>query len=144
MTDPRSSPVPPRPQAAAVTTSTGLAPNVGGALAYLLGPITGILFLVIEKEDRFVRFHAAQSIALTVAWFALTIVLTIVSTVLGALPGVGWLIGIAFFLISLPLALAGFCLWLLLMYRAYQGKEWQLPVIGGHARRFVTQGSISG
>src|SRR5918992_897204 len=47
------------------TSSSGLAPNVAGALAYVLGIITGVIFLVIEKENRFVRFHAAQSIAVT-------------------------------------------------------------------------------
>ena len=47
------------------TTSTGLAPHVAGALAYVLGPITGVVFLVIEKDNRFVRFHAAQSIAVS-------------------------------------------------------------------------------
>ncbi len=47
---------------ATTTSSTGLAPNVAAALSYILGPITGVLFLVLEKENRFVRFHAAQSI----------------------------------------------------------------------------------
>ena len=50
------------PHPTATTSSTGLQPNVAGALSYLLGIITGVLFLVIEKENRFVRFHAAQSI----------------------------------------------------------------------------------
>jgi uncharacterized membrane protein len=138
MTDPQPSPVPPRPQAAAVT-STGLAPNVGGALAYLFGPVTGILFLVIEKEDRFVRFHAAQSIGITVLWIVLSFALMMVSGVLGAIPGIGWIVGIAFFLLSLPIALAGFALWLFLMYRAYQGSEWRFPLVGAHAHRFANQ-----
>ena len=46
---------------------TGLAPNVAGALSYVLGLVTGILFVLLER-DRFVRFHAFQSILVSVAW----------------------------------------------------------------------------
>ena len=66
--------------AAAPVAGAGLTPNVAGALTYLLGLITGILFLVIDpfKTDRFVRFHAFQSIFFNVAWIAFWIVWTIV------------------------------------------------------------------
>ena len=82
------------------TTSTGLAPNVAGALAYLLGPITGILFLVIEKENRFVRFHAMQSTVLCVAWIIVSFGLTFLT----AVPVLGWIVGI---LLSFVMGLAG-------------------------------------
>lgn len=118
--------------------STGLAPNVAGALSYLLGPITGVLFLVLEKESRFVRFHAAQSVGVGIALFAVNVVLVVLSGILNNIPILGWLIGLA---LSLVLGFASFVLWLFLMYRAYQGDEWEVPVIGAQVRRYVPGGS---
>jgi uncharacterized membrane protein len=122
--------MPAQPIAAA---GSGLTPNVAGALAYLVGAITGILFLVIDpfKNDRFVRFHAFQSIFFNLAWIAFWIVWMIVGVMLGAISH-----GL-FFIIQLPINLlitvGGFCVWAWLMYSAYQGKTVQLPVIGGLA-----------
>src|SRR5580658_4718405 len=108
----------------------GLTPNVAGALAYLVGFITGILFLVLDpfKTDRFVRFHAFQSIFLNLAWIAFWIVWQVIWLTLGAFTH-----GLLFIIltpINLLIALGGFGLWLYLMYSAYQGKMYQLPVIG--------------
>jgi uncharacterized membrane protein len=117
----------------------GITPNVAGALAYLVGAITGILFLVIDpfKNDRFVRFHAFQSIFFNLAWIAFWVVWMIVGLVLGAVSH-----GL-FFIIQLPINLlvtvGGFCIWIYLMYSAYQGKTFQLPVIGALA---ATQAGI--
>src|ERR1700734_1114156 len=111
----------------------GLTPNVAGALAYLVGAITGILFLVIDpfKTDRFVRFHAFQSIFFNLAWIGFWILWTIIGLMLGAVSH-----GL-FFIIQLPINLlitvGGFCLWAYLMYTAYQGKSFQIPVIGALA-----------
>jgi uncharacterized membrane protein len=119
------------PAAAPVAAAgAGLTPNVAGALAYVLGLVTGILFLVIEpfKNDRFVRFHAFQSIFIHVVIIVLWIVCAIVGALLTAITH-----GLFIFILS-PLSLlfllAIFCLWLYLMYSAYQGKTFQLPVIG--------------
>ncbi len=114
---------------------TGLSPNVAGALAYLLGPITGILFLVLEKEDRFVRFHAAQSIVVGVAMVLVYIVLTVLNSILAVIPILGWIVGI---LLTLVVGLASFVLWLLLMYKAFQGQEWQVPGLAPYARRMIS------
>ncbi len=114
---------------------TGLAPNVAGALSYLLGPITGVLFLVLEKSSSFVRFHAMQSIVFGVLWIIFWIALTVLSNVV---PVLGWIAG---FLISIVAGLGGLVLWLLLMWKAYQGQEWELPVAGPIARKQV--GSIT-
>ena len=59
-------------------TRTGLPANVAGALAYVLGAITGVILYVLERENRFVRFHAAQSIVVSCVMFLLGIVLGIV------------------------------------------------------------------
>jgi uncharacterized membrane protein len=110
--------------------SAGLTANVAGALAYLLGPITGILFLVIEPYNKNpnVRFHAWQSIALCVAWIVFWIVMTVV---------LGFLSVFALILtpILLLLPLLGFALWLYLMWKAYQGEQWRLPLVGDFAAK---------
>jgi uncharacterized membrane protein len=121
--------------ASSAPSSSGLQANTAGALAYLAGIVTGILFLVIDpyKSDRFVRFHAFQSIFFNVAWIALWIAWMIVGLVLGAITK-----GLFFFLqvpIDLLLMIGGFCLWAFLMYSAYQGKMTKLPVIGALAAK---------
>jgi uncharacterized membrane protein len=114
-----------------VTSNTQpMATNVAGALAYLAGFITGIIFLAVEpyKNNSVIRFHAYQSIFFNVAWLGFWIAWMIVSAVLTPLTA-----GI-FGLIAIPLififALLGFGLWLFLMYQAYQQKLFRLPFIG--------------
>jgi uncharacterized membrane protein len=116
------------------STSTGLPANVAGALAYLLGPITGVLFYVLERDNRFVRFHAAQSIAVSLVMFVLGISLAILSSIIGFVPIIGWLVAM---LLSFGLSILSFALWLYLMWRAYQGEEWEAPFAGVFARRMV-------
>jgi len=121
--------------ASSVAANSGLQANTAGALAYLAGIVTGILFLVIDpyKSDRFVRFHAFQSIFFNVAWIGLWIAWMIVGLVLGAITK-----GLFFFLqvpIDLLLMVGGFCLWAFLMYSAYQGKMTRLPVVGALAAK---------
>jgi uncharacterized membrane protein len=113
----------------APSTSSGLAPNLAGALAYLLGPITGILFLVTEKTNSFVRFHAMQSTILGVCWIVFRVGLRVM---IGVIPVLGWLL---WMLILVVLGFGGLILWLLLMWNAFQGKEWELPIIGPLARK---------
>jgi uncharacterized membrane protein len=120
----------PGPAPTPLPAAGGLTPNVAGALAYLVGFITGILFLVLDpfKTDRFVRFHAFQSIFLNLAWIAFWIVWQVVWLTLGAFTH-----GLLFLIltpINLLIALGGLCLWIYMMYSAYQGKTVQLPIIG--------------
>ncbi len=131
MTHP-SSPAGPPPSAAHSTAS--LAPNVAGALAYVLGIITGVIFLAIEKEDRFVRFHAAQSIAVSLVLVVVSIGLSVLSTVLVFVPILGWIVA---FLLSVVLFFATIVLWVLLMWRAYRGREWEVPIAAGIARKMM-------
>lgn len=95
---------------------TGLPKNTAAALSYVLGWLTGIIFLLIEK-DPFVRFHAMQS----VVTFG---ILTLASFV----PVIGWIL-------SPIIMILGFVLWLLLIYKAYQGEEFKLPVVGDLAKK---------
>jgi uncharacterized membrane protein len=100
-------------------SSTGMDENVAALLSYVFGLVTGILFLVIEKESKFVRFHAFQSILISA-------VLIILNLILGFIPIIGWLI-------SLILTPVAFILWLILLYQAFQGKWFKLPIIGDFA-----------
>jgi uncharacterized membrane protein len=98
-------------------TSTGLEANLAAALSYLLGFISGIAFLVLEKENRFVRFHALQSV---LAFGGITLVWLL----LNAVPILGFIFGV---LVIIP---ASAILWLVLMFKAYQGDEFKLPIVG--------------
>ncbi len=107
---------------------------MAGALCYLAGLITGILFLVIApyNASRTVRFHAFQSIFFSVAWIAIWIVEMIISAALASIPVLGWLMSL---LLWTAIALGGFILWLVLMWKAYQGDRLVLPVIGPLAEK---------
>lgn len=104
------------------TSTAGLSSNVSAALSYLLGFITGIVFLLISK-DKFVRFHAMQSIIVSLGFFVLNLVLNNV-------PGVGGSL-------SSLVSLASLILMIVLIVKAYQGVKFKLPVIGDIAENQV-------
>lgn len=133
-------PAPQTPPPSLSTSSTGLAENVAGALAYLMGPVTGIIFLVLEKNSRFVKFHAAQSIGIFVIVFVAFIVLSIVSTTLSLIPIVGWIVGLVLLFVSIIAGFGGLFLWLFLMYKAYNGEEWEFPWVGEQSRKMLLKG----
>jgi uncharacterized membrane protein len=95
--------------------------NLMGAAAYLLGFVTGIIFLVIEKESKFVRFHAMQSTILFAGVFILSIAL-------GFIPILGWLVG-------LILSFASFVFWIVCMWKAFQGEMYKVPYVGEIAEK---------
>lgn len=123
-----------QPYAAAPATA-GLAENAASALCYLLGLITGILFLVLApyNQNRNIRFHAFQSIFLHVAFIVLAIVATIVSSILLAILPFG--LYMLSTLISLVIWGGGFVLWVLLLIKTYNGSKIKLPVIGDLAEK---------
>jgi uncharacterized membrane protein len=89
---------------------------------------------VLEKDNKFVRFHAAQSIATSVIIVLLSVGISMVSSVLVFIPVLGRL---AVLILTLGLSIGTFILWVLLLIKSYQGEEWELPVAGGFARRMV-------
>lgn len=121
-------------------STTGLSDNLAGALAYLLTPLTGIIFLVWEKQSGFVRFHAMQSLLVGVALIILNFALRILSAVLGVIPFFGWLFSLG---LALVVGFASFILWLALMYAAYRGQEWELPWIGKEARKLLGDAEVA-
>jgi uncharacterized membrane protein/thiol-disulfide isomerase/thioredoxin len=122
---------PPPPNGPTARASgTGLAPNVASLLCYTLTWLTGLIFLLIEKEDRAVRFHAIQAIWFGAVWAGLLIAVNILRVV----P----LFGLLFFSLGwLVVGLGGFIVWILLMVHAYQGDTWRLPIAGDAAARAV-------
>jgi uncharacterized membrane protein len=104
-------------------TSLGLDENIEGLLCYVLGWITGIVFLVLEKENKFVRFHAMQSIATFLS-------LTVIGLLISWIPFIGW--------VTTPLiGILSLILWLILMFKAYQGEMYKLPVVGDFAEKQI-------
>jgi uncharacterized membrane protein len=97
-------------------TKIGLPKNTTAALSYVLGWLTGIVILLLEK-DPFIRFHAMQS----VVTFGIL-------TILAMVPFIGWVL-------SPLLMIVSFVLWLVLIFKAYQGEEFKLPVIGDFAKK---------
>ncbi|MFP5226625.1 MAG: zinc-ribbon domain-containing protein [Acidobacteriota bacterium] len=129
------------PQAAPMTgpmapASSGLTENVAGLLCYVLGWLTGLIFLLVDKRP-FVRFHAAQSIVVFGALTILRIVLTFFF--LG-----GYSFGLFWFwsLISLMVTLAFFVCWILLMVMAYQGKWFEVPIAAGIAKSIAGSSKV--
>lgn len=96
--------------------SSGIQENVAGLLCYLVGWITGIIFLIIENENKTVRFHAWQSIFTFAP-------ITVILIILDFIPVVGWILAILVWI-------GTFILWVVLMYTAYQGRIIKLPVAG--------------
>src|SRR3990167_4413174 len=94
--------------------------NLKGALAYLLGPVTGIVMLLLEKKNEYVRFHAMQS---TVVFGAILLL----NIVLGIVPVLGWIIAL---ILSPIIALVSFILWIVLMWKAYSGEKYKLHYFG--------------
>ena len=102
-------------------TSTGMQPNVAALLCYLFGFITGIIFFLIEKENKFVRFHAMQSIVIFGFFFVLGVVLPFVPILGLLLMPFLWIVNIV--------------LWIVLMVKAYKGEQFKLPVAGDIAEK---------
>jgi uncharacterized membrane protein len=104
-------------------TSVGLEENVAGLLCYVLGWVSGIVFLILEPKNNFVRYHAIQSI---IVFGAISIAMAIF----------GW-IPIAGTIINALLGILAFILWIILMLKAYRGNKYKLPVSGEMAEKWA-------
>ncbi len=99
---------------------SGLDPKLAAALAYVFGPIGGAVFLMMEKEDEFVRFHALQSVVTFLG-------IAVIHLVVAGLPLVAWL--------RFPLRMATFGVWLFLIVKAFAGARYKVPVVGDFVER---------
>ena len=102
----------------------GLDENIAGLLCYVVGWLTGIIFLVLEKENQFVRFHALQSILTFLP-------LSVIALLLGWIPFVGWVLAGLVWILT-------FILWIVLMFKAYRGEKYKLPIVGDIAEKQIT------
>jgi len=100
----------------------GLDENIASALTYVLGFITGIIFILVEKENKTVRFHAMQSNLTFGGLFVIQIVLSFI-------PFIG--------ILSLLVGLLSLILWIVLIIKAFQGEKFKLPVVGDMAESYV-------
>jgi uncharacterized membrane protein len=104
-------------------SSTGLDVNVAAMLTYLFGPITGIAFLLKEQKSRFVRFHAMQSTLVFLGLF-------VVAVMLNTIPILGQVLSA----LLVPVTIV---LWIFLMFKAFQGEKYKLPVLGDIAEQRI-------
>jgi uncharacterized membrane protein/ribosomal protein L40E len=108
-------------------STTSLEPNVAGLLCYVLGWITGLVFILIEKENKFVRFHAMQSIVTFGAFSVLWIPFSILSQM--------DILRVLFGILQAVTGILAFVLWIVLMIKAYQGERYKLPIVGDIAEK---------
>lgn len=104
-------------------SSTGLEANVAGLLCYVGWWVSGLVFILIEKESKFVRFHAIQSIYVFGVLTIAMIVLRLIPVLGDVLAGLIWVLGVV--------------LWIILMIKAYQGAMFKLPWAGDLAEKKV-------
>jgi len=121
------------PSAPVASATAGMDENVAGLLSYIFGWITGLIFFLIDKRP-FVRFHAAQSILLSIAIF---IVYFAVAIGFGLFRVIG--LGFLALLVWPIIGLVVFVLWIFLMYKAYQHEKFMLPIIGGIAESMASK-----
>jgi uncharacterized membrane protein len=134
----QASPASPVP---ATKSSTGLDENVASLLAYVFGLVSGLIFFLIEKDSRLVRFHGMQSTLLAgvfwvgeiALWILSTIIVIIISQISGLL---GTLVWALLSLLAFVLGIGALIGWVMCMIKAYQGQYFKLPVLGNFAEKF--------
>ena len=109
-------------------SSTGLQPNVAAGLSYLFVWVGGLVFFLIEKQNRFVRFHAMQSLIFFGGLSILAYVIGYIPFLGGILSGLLWLVWVVG--------------WIFLMIQGFQGKYFKLPVVGDYAERYANSGTM--
>lgn len=122
-------------------SSTGLDENVAALLSYVMTWVTGLIFFLMEKESRLVRFHAMQAILLGAAaivigvglWVVWVVLLIIVAQIADVLT---MLLNLVFFLLMIAFYLGLLIAWILCMVKAYQKQYFKLPVFGNFAEKF--------
>lgn len=122
-------------------SSTGLDENIAALLSYIFGWVSGLIFFLIEKESRLVRFHAMQSILFNVLIAIVGIVLWIITFILvligTQLPGfLGTILSLLVTLIWIVFSIGLLIAWIMCLIKAFQGQYFKLPIIGNFAEKF--------
>ena len=122
-------------------SSTGLDENVAALLSYIFGWVSGLIFFLIEKDSRLVRFHAMQSILFNVlvaivgfVFWILTFVLVIVGASIGDV--IGTIFSLLATLLWVVFSVGILIAWILCLVKAFQSQYFKLPIIGNFAEKF--------
>ena len=119
-------------------SSTGLEPSFAAALAYLAGTFSALVLLLAERTNRYVRFHAWQSL-IGLGGLGLLTTLCLLSAFLGLF--LSPLMFRVLYLVSAVLAVSWLVAWGICLWRAYRGDAWKLPLVGGFAERRALKGA---
>ncbi|RYD85536.1 MAG: hypothetical protein EOP84_02195 [Verrucomicrobiaceae bacterium] len=125
-----------------ISEATGLPRNVAAGLACIFILVGGIVFLVLERKDRFVRFYAVQSILLGSIALLVSIATEVVQFIFSQIPLLGKLLNGGLWLLNGAFFLTVFVIYVVLIIKAFMGKEWEIPYLGRIARK-QTGGRIS-
>jgi uncharacterized membrane protein len=125
---------PPGAQSPLGPTSLGMQPNIEAGLSYVLTWVTGLIFFFMEKQNRFVRFHAMQSILFFGGLTVLRIILSVIDSF--GVPFLGFFTG----LVWLAIGIIGVVGYIVLLINAFQGKYFKLPIVGDYAEKYANQG----
>ncbi len=107
--------------------------RVWAALSYVCFVLSGIAIYIIRDKDSYDRFHAMQSMLFTVVLFALSFIIGALQIVFHFIPLAGGILSMLLSLVALFISLAVVAVWLALMYKAYMGERYKLPLIGDAA-----------
>ncbi len=105
-------------------SSIGMTGNIAAGLSYFFSPLLGLIFFLIEKQNRFVRFHAFQGMLMGFVALGAAIIFNFIGIIFFPLECVGLMFDLAFFVF-----------WLIALINAFQGKIYKIPVIGDYAMR---------
>jgi uncharacterized membrane protein len=111
-------------------TSSGLAPNLGAGLACIFPLIAGIIFLVIEKKNEFIRYWAAQAVVFGGVFFVGGIAIQIISAIFSAMH-LGFL-SVILGLLWLVVCLAGLVVWIMMLIKSFGGQKWDIPILSNY------------
>jgi len=130
-----------QPPAQAGKSSTGLDENIAALLSYVFGWVSGLVFFLIEKDSRLVRFHAMQSllfnvligVVITILWVVFFVLLLVVSQISDVLSGIFSLVATLLWIaVSIGILIA----WIMCLIKAYNRQYFKLPIIGNFAEKF--------
>lgn len=108
-------------------TSLGLSENIEGALCYSFGFITGLIFLFLEDDNQFVKFHAIQSTIVFLPLFIIYIAIIF-------LPMFGMIMNMMSWPVVVPIfSFIIIIFWLFMMHKAFIGERYKLPLVGDFA-----------
>ena len=114
---------------------TGVPPNIAAVICAVLPLVGGIVFLVLEKKNAFVRFWAMQSVFFGGALAGVSIAFSVASFILAHIPLLGWLLLLVLWVLSIVLWIGALILWVVTIFKAFSSVEWEIPYLGKLARK---------